>query len=61
MEGSKIRINNETCDFCGTCVAVCPTDAIELMESTIRIDDEKCIDCEACVDICPLGVPEVVA
>lgn len=61
MSESTIYINNETCDFCGTCVAVCPTDAIILKESVILINEEKCILCEACVDICPLGVPEVRA
>lgn len=56
----KVEIDNEGCDFCGTCVGVCPADAIELMESTIRIDQERCTLCESCVDICPLAVPEVV-
>ncbi len=57
----RIKIDSETCDFCGTCVGVCPADAIELKESTILIDEEKCTQCQSCVDICPLAVPEVVA
>ncbi|MFC1569803.1 indolepyruvate ferredoxin oxidoreductase subunit alpha [bacterium] len=59
MAEIKIHINNELCDFCGTCVAVCPVDAIELRESTIQVDDTTCTQCKICVDICPLGVPEV--
>ncbi|MBN1782858.1 4Fe-4S binding protein [bacterium] len=61
MPASKIRIDHERCDFCGTCVAVCPADAIELRESSITVDPGKCTLCESCVDICPLGVPEVAA
>ena len=54
-----VSIDVGRCDFCGTCVAVCPVDAIELKESNIRIDVEICTCCQACVIICPLGVPEV--
>ena len=60
MVTKTIIIDNEKCDFCGTCVGVCPTNAIELMESTILIDEEHCSLCLACVDICPLGVVEEV-
>ncbi len=52
----KIVIQNEKCDFCGTCVGICPADAIELSEYKIEIDPEKCTVCLACVHTCPLGV-----
>ena len=58
MEKSAVFIPGEKCDFCGTCVAVCPVDAIELKECSIRVIPETCIRCGDCVAICPLGVPE---
>ncbi len=54
-----ININENLCDFCGTCVSVCPVDCIELFEAKLKINNEKCIACNLCVDICPLGVLEV--
>jgi len=60
MGESVVFIDNERCDFCGTCVGVCPADAIELRESTIAVDKERCTLCGDCVDVCPLGIPEVV-
>ncbi len=54
----RIWISSQVCDFCGTCVAVCPEDAIELKESFIEILDEKCTRCGFCVAVCPLGVPK---
>jgi len=54
MVGSKAGL----CDFCGTCVAVCPTDAIELFEAQIVIIQDKCIKCWNCIQICPLGALE---
>jgi len=59
MVESIAVIENEKCDFCGTCVAVCPTDAIDLKEFTVEVNAERCIGCASCVDICPLGVPEI--
>jgi Fe-S-cluster-containing hydrogenase component 2 len=60
MTNTAIFIDNERCDFCGTCVAVCPTDAIELKESVVIVDEALCTLCFACVDICPLGIPEAI-
>ena len=60
MKERSIFIDNKRCDFCGTCVAVCPADAIELTASTIGIDKDLCTLCIECVHICPLGIPEVV-
>ena len=51
-----ISIVEDKCDFCGTCVAVCPVDAIELAEARIEIIEERCIDCDLCVYICPIEV-----
>ena len=36
-----IDIIENKCDFCGTCISVCPPDCIEVSESNISIDDEK--------------------
>ena len=49
MTEKRIYIDNERCDFCGTCVAVCPGDAIELRESTITVNEKTCTLCESCV------------
>lgn len=49
-----IGIINDKCDFCGTCVAVCPVDAIDLYEARITVSEKKCIDCMLCVWICPV-------
>ena len=54
-----VEIQIELCDFCGTCVGVCPEDAILLAEAALEIDSERCISCGDCADICPMGVLEV--
>jgi|TARA_B110000467_G_C17949584_1_gene279247 NAD-dependent dihydropyrimidine dehydrogenase PreA subunit len=51
-----IDIIENKCDFCGTCITVCPVDCIEVTESNIIIDDATCIDCNLCVYICPIEV-----
>ncbi|MHC1567332.1 MAG: indolepyruvate ferredoxin oxidoreductase subunit alpha [Candidatus Syntropharchaeia archaeon] len=53
-----IKINRYKCGYCGACVAVCPSDAIELIETWIEID-ENCNECKICVEICPVGALEV--
>ena len=47
------------CDQCGTCLAVCPANAMMLGEFKVEIDHNLCTDCELCVKICPLAALEV--
>jgi ferredoxin len=55
----RIWIDPARCDYCGTCVAVCPEDAIELERAFIEVNRDVCTLCRRCVDVCPLKVPEV--
>ncbi|MBS3814959.1 MAG: 4Fe-4S binding protein, partial [Hadesarchaea archaeon] len=47
------------CTACGTCVQVCPVNAIELIESNgekiPQIDLSKCVGCGACMESCPVN------
>ncbi len=49
-----IIVDLNKCDFCGTCVAICPEDAIELEEHNWILNEEKCVNCRLCVEICPI-------
>ena len=53
-----IVIDPALCETCGTCVGVCPADAVIIECDSIRIDSERCVSCLACVRICPVGAPE---
>lgn len=53
-----ISVDRKKCDFCGTCVAVCPVDAIEVLESVVIIDEDTCTQCLNCVAVCPWGALE---
>jgi MinD superfamily P-loop ATPase len=53
-----IRVDENKCDFCGTCVAVCPVDAIEILEFEVIIDERMCTHCSNCICVCPWGALE---
>lgn len=42
----------DRCNRCGGCAAVCPVDAIVIVD-TVRIDDDICNLCGNCVSVCP--------
>ncbi|OFV67975.1 MAG: ferredoxin [Candidatus Syntrophoarchaeum caldarius] len=50
-----ILVNRYKCGYCGTCVGVCPSNALDLIELWLEIDQDSCSDCRSCVDVCPVG------
>ena len=51
-----IEVDQEKCFSCGSCVALCPVEAISIdKDSTVQFDKEKCVGstCSICVDACP--------
>ena len=44
----------DICVACGTCLPVCPVEAIS--EGDIyHIDPDTCIECGSCAEVCPTG------
>jgi len=49
-----ITVDERRCAYCGSCVSVCPVDALFLEETHLRVFD-NCISCGKCVSACPMG------
>jgi len=52
--GYVAALNHEECEGCGTCVDICPFNALSLGESGSVLDWERCMGCGACEVKCPL-------
>ena len=51
-----IEVDAEKCFSCGSCVALCPVEAISIdKDLSVKFDKEKCFGstCSICVDACP--------
>jgi ferredoxin len=51
-----IEVDTQKCISCGSCVALCPVDAIAVADDKMIVfDKEKCVGstCSTCVDACP--------
>jgi len=51
-----IEVDSEKCFSCGSCVDLCPVEAISIdADSLVKFDKEKCLGstCSLCVDACP--------
>jgi Na+-translocating ferredoxin:NAD+ oxidoreductase RNF subunit RnfB len=65
-ESAKLQFDGDKgckygCLGLGSCVKVCPVDAISYTgNGLVAVDEKKCISCELCVAICPTGVMKMV-
>jgi L-aspartate semialdehyde sulfurtransferase ferredoxin len=51
-----IEVDMEKCISCGSCVTLCPVEAIKLTDDlSVEFNKEKCVGstCSTCVDACP--------
>ena len=57
MAKKIVVIDQNICDFCGACCAVCKDDALILRDTSISVDHTKCTLCGKCITICPVRAP----
>ena len=47
------RVDVEKCSGCESCVDICPSEAISMVEGHAFIDVDECIECGSCEAECP--------
>ena len=52
---SDVKRHEEICIHCGACTAVCPTEALKVIQPDMEVKfiHQKCSLCELCVRVCP--------
>lgn len=67
MPFGEIKVSIEKCKLHGICASVCPTDALNFLESNQGVELNfrygLCVGCEACTYICPekaLGIEKTI-
>ncbi|MFK4785220.1 ATP-binding protein [Fusobacterium sp. MFO224] len=55
----KSYIPKEKCVACGSCMEVCPTQAISIFHGIYAIvNSNKCVGCRKCFKVCPISIIE---
>jgi len=53
--GYVSSVEVERCVGCGACAAICPFDAMSVIDGALVVDREGCMGCGVCVAKCPEG------
>lgn len=48
----SVRLDQDKCKGCTTCLKRCPTEAIRIRNNCASILNERCIDCGECIKVC---------
>jgi len=48
------KVDKKKCTGCGTCVDICPVQAIKI-DKKIAVINDDCVECGVCVNECPQG------
>jgi len=49
----SVKLDEEKCKGCTSCIKRCPVEAIRVHHGKARIIEERCIDCGECIRCCP--------
>ena len=60
LPGKGIKACTYGCLGYGSCVAVCPFNAIRIVNGIAKVDRSKCVACGKCVAACPQKLIEIV-
>ncbi|MBQ1689488.1 MAG: RnfABCDGE type electron transport complex subunit B [Lachnospiraceae bacterium] len=60
VPGKGDKSCNYGCMGLGSCVKVCPFDAIHIVNGVAKVDQEKCKACKKCIAVCPKHIIELV-
>jgi hypothetical protein len=52
QHSGRPKVVPENCIACGTCVEVCPEEALSIRDGHAHIDYSKCIGCGECMTVC---------
>ncbi|MCP2507703.1 MAG: 4Fe-4S binding protein [Candidatus Thalassarchaeaceae archaeon] len=47
-------VNNDRCFGCAACIALCPVNALSLINIMAIVDEPACTHCNLCIPACPV-------
>ena len=53
-------VDDELCYGCGACIALCPTNALDLINRLAIVNQTNCTLCEHCITSCPVFALSIV-
>ena len=60
VKSSIFVVDEELCYGCGACIALCPTNALDLVDRLAIVNQDDCTLCNHCIPSCPVFALSIV-
>jgi Fe-S-cluster-containing hydrogenase component 2 len=54
LPGHSFVVDDDRCFGCAACVALCPVDALDLVNILAIVKEKTCTHCKLCIPACPV-------
>ena len=59
-KSSIFVVDEKLCYGCGACIALCPTNALDLVKRLAIVNQDDCTLCKHCIPSCPVFALSIV-
>ena len=60
LENHIFHVDENRCYGCAACIALCPVNALSLLDRLAVVEEPNCTHCNHCIPLCPVHALSII-